>query len=161
MSAEEDLGVVFIEGTLVVADGRHVLDDDCVVRVLALLVQDGVGLNHVIHNVGLGDLLGTELPLGAQVLAVIVAEVVVTRDRRKPDACVDEEINQRRLHLCLSRFEVVTADEGTMLRGKFNGTWYECVLRRAIDERHLFKDASHGKDSGGRDLLVAILNGLE
>lgn len=115
MSAEEDLGVVFVEGTLVIADGRHILDDDGVIRVLALLVKDAIGLNHVIHNVGLGNLLGAELPLGAQVFAVIVAEMVVARNRRKLDACVDEEIHQRRLHLRLSGFEVVTADERAML----------------------------------------------
>ena len=51
MPAEEDLSVVLVEGPLVVADGRHVLDDDGVVRVLALLVQHGVCLDHVVDDV--------------------------------------------------------------------------------------------------------------
>ena len=53
MAAEEDLGVVLVERTLVVANGRHVLDDDGVVGVLAFLVQDVVGGDHVVDDVGL------------------------------------------------------------------------------------------------------------
>lgn len=33
------------------------LDDDRVVWVLSRLVQDAVGRHHVVHNIGLGDLL--------------------------------------------------------------------------------------------------------
>lgn len=77
VATHENLGIVLVQGTLVVSDGGHVLDDDAVVGVLALLVQYGVGLHHIIDNIGLGDLLGAELLLGAQVLAVVVAKVVV------------------------------------------------------------------------------------
>jgi len=53
MPAHEDLAVVLVEGALVVADGRHVLDDDAVVRVFAgvLVVQHRVGRDHVVHDV--------------------------------------------------------------------------------------------------------------
>lgn len=53
MSTHEDLSVVLVQSTLVVSDSRHVLDDNAVVGVLALLVQDRVSLNHVINNIGL------------------------------------------------------------------------------------------------------------
>ena len=43
----------------------------------AHLVQDLVGGHHVVHNVALGDLLAAERLGGLQVLAVVVAEVVV------------------------------------------------------------------------------------
>lgn len=38
VASHKDLGVVLIQGALVVTNSRHVLDDDSVVRVLALLV---------------------------------------------------------------------------------------------------------------------------
>lgn len=53
------------------------LDDNDVVRVLSLLVEDGVGSNHVINNIALGDLLGAELLGSRQVLSVVVTQMVV------------------------------------------------------------------------------------
>lgn len=47
------------------------------VRFLSRLVQDGVGLHHVIHHVALGDLLGAELLRSGQVFPIVVAEVIV------------------------------------------------------------------------------------
>ena len=72
MAAKKNLSIVLVQGALVVGYSRHVLDDDGVVGVLALGVQDVVSLDHVIDNVGLGDLLGAELLLGAQVLSRVV-----------------------------------------------------------------------------------------
>src|SRR5689334_14213352 len=69
VAAHKNLGVVLIKGTLVVTNSGHVLDDDGMVGVLAGAVEHAVGLNHVIDNVGLGDLLGAELLLRRQVLA--------------------------------------------------------------------------------------------
>lgn len=111
MTSHEDLSIVLIESTLVVADSWHVLDDDGVIWVLALLVENVVGLNHIIDNVGLGDLLGAELALRAQVLAIVITEMVVRSDRGQLDTSVDQEINKGRLHLGLARLEVVTTDE--------------------------------------------------
>jgi len=111
MTSHEDLSIVLIESTLVVGDSWHVLDDDGVIWVLALLVENVVGLNHIIDNVGLGDLLGAELALRAQVLAIVVTEMVVRSDRGQLDTSVDQEINKGRLHLGLARLEVVTTDE--------------------------------------------------
>ncbi|KAI6768308.1 hypothetical protein HG530_006317 [Fusarium avenaceum] len=161
MAAHENLGVVLVESTLVVSDSRHVLDDNAVVGVLALLVKDVVGLNHVINNVRLGDLLRAELLLGAQVLAIIVAEVIVAGNRSQLDTSVDEEVNKGRLHLGLARLEIVATNEGVVLLGKLNGSRDEGVLRRAVDERGLFKDTSNCKHGGRRNLLVSLLNGLE
>lgn len=146
VAAQEDLGVVLVERTLVVADGGHVLDDDGVVRVLALLVQDGVGGDHVIDDVGLGDLLGTELLLRAEVHTVVVAKVVVAGDGGELDAGVDQEINEGGLHLGLARLEVVTADEGAVLLRKLDGTRNEGVLRGAVDERDLLQDTGNSED---------------
>lgn len=41
------------------------------------LVQYGVGLDHVIHHVALGDLFGAELLWSGQVLPIVVAQVIV------------------------------------------------------------------------------------
>ena len=53
------------------------LNDNDVVGMLAFLVQDGVGGHHVVDNIALGDLLGTELLGSRQVLAVVISEMVV------------------------------------------------------------------------------------
>ena len=160
MSSHEDLRIVLIQRTLVVANGRHVLDDDCVVRVLTLLVKHSVGFNHVIDNVGLGNLLGAELLLRAEVLAVIVAKVVVAGNGGKLDTSANQEVDESRLHLGLARLEVITTNEGVMLLSKLNATRDEGVLGRAIDERNLLENASNRKDSGWCNFLVTILNCL-
>lgn len=161
VAAHEDLGVVLVQGALVVAHGRHVLDHHRVVGVLALLVQDVVGLDHVVHHVGLGDLLGAELALGAQVLAVVVAEVVVRRDRGQLDAGADQEVDEGRLHLGLPGLEVVAADEGAVLLSKVNGTRDEGVLGGAVDEWHVVEDTGDSEDGGRSNLLVSVSDGLE
>ena len=161
MSTHEDFRVVLIQRTLVVTNGRHVLDYDGVVWMLALLVQDGVGGYHIINDVGLGNLFGAELPLRAQILAVIVAEVVVAGDGGELDAGVDEKVNESRLHFCLTGLEVVATDEGIMFLSKLNGARDKGVLGRAIDERNPVENTSHSKDRGRRDLSMSRLNGLE
>lgn len=161
VAAHEDLGVVLVEGALVVADGGHVLDHDGVVGVLALLVQDVVGLNHVVDDVGLGDLLGAELALGAQVLAVVVTEMVVRGNGGQLDAGADQEVDEGRLHLGLAGLEVVTADERAVLLSKVNGTRNEGVLGGAVDERHVVEDTGDSKDGGRSNLLVSVSDGLQ
>jgi len=161
VAAAEDLGVVLVERALVVADGGHVLDDDGVVGVLTGLVEDGVGRDHVVDDVGLGDLLGAELLLGAQVHAVVVAQVVVAGNRGELDTSVDQEIDQRRLHLGLAGLEVITSDESGVPLGKLDRAGHESVLRRAVDERSVLQDRGHGEDGGRGNLRVAALDGVE
>eukprot|EP00955_Chlamydomonas_euryale_P085413 364097-Chlamydomonas_euryale.AAC.6 len=60
LAVHEDLARVLVHGTLGVANVGHVLDHDAVVGVLAVGVQQRVGLDHVVDDVGLGDLLGAE-----------------------------------------------------------------------------------------------------
>src|SRR5277367_1373988 len=146
MTAHEDLSIILIQGTLVVTNGWHIFDDHGVVGMLAFLVKDRIGFDHVINNIGLGDLLGTELPLRAEILAVVVSEMVVACNGSKLDPSIDEEINEGRLHLGLSRFKVISANEGSMLLRKLNSTWNESVLWGSIDERNTFQNTSNGKD---------------
>jgi hypothetical protein len=161
VTVQEDLRIVLIKSTLVVSDSGHVLDDDAVIGVLAILVQDVIGSNHVIDNVGLGDLLGAELLLGAEVHAVVVAQVVVAGDGGKLDTGADHKVDESRLHLGLTRLEVVTTDEGVVLLSKLNRTGNEGVLGRAVDEWNTLKDRGDREDSRGSDLFMAGLNGLE
>lgn len=161
MAAQENLGVVLVQRTLVVADSRHVLNHDSVIRVFALLIQDRVRLDHIVDDIALGNLLGPELALGAQVLAVVVAEVVVARDGGQLDARVDEEVDEGGFHLGLAGFEVVAADEGAVAGGEVDGAGDECVLRRPVDEGRRFEDAGYGEDGRGGDLFVPLLDGLE
>lgn len=161
MTTEEDLSVVLIKSTLVVANSGHVLDDNAVVGVLALLVQNVVCLDHVIHDIGLGDFLGAELLLGAQVLAVIVTKVVVAGNGCQLDTGTDKEIHQSGLHLGLARLEVVASDIGIVLLSKLNSTRDKSVLGRAVDEGGALQDTGNSKDGGRRNLLVTLFNSLE
>jgi hypothetical protein len=160
VTSHEDLGIVLIQGTLVVTNSWHVLDDDRVVRVFALLVEHRVGFNHVIDDIGLGNLLRAELLLGAEILSVIVAKVVVAGNGGELDTSADQEVHEGRLHLGLTRFEVVTANEGIVLLRKVNASWDEGVLGRTVDERNALKDGCDSKDGRWSNLLVALLNGL-
>lgn len=161
MATEEDLSVVLIKSTLIVANSGHVLDDNAVVGVLALLVQNVVSRDHVIHDIGLGDFLGAELLLRAQVLAVVVTKVVVAGNRGQLDTGIDKEIHQGGLHLGLARLEVIATNVGIVLLSKLNSTRNKGVLRRAIDKRCALQDTGNSKDGGRRDLLVTLLNSLE
>lgn len=138
MTAHEDLGIVLIKSTLVVTNSGHVLDDNSVIRVFTFLIEDSVRLDHVVDNVGLRDFLGAELLLRAKVLSVIVAKMVVASNGGKLDTSADQEINEGRFHLGLTRLEVVSADESVVLLSKLDSTWDEGVLRRPINEWDAF-----------------------
>jgi hypothetical protein len=140
VAVEEDLGIVLIKRTLVISNSRHILDDHAMVRVFAILVQDVVRSDHVVDDVGLGDLLGTELLLRAEVHAVVVAQVVVGGNRGELDTGADHEVDKGRLHLGLTRLEVVTTDEGIVLFSELNSTRDERILRRTIDEWNALKN---------------------
>lgn len=161
VSTHEDLRVVLIQGALVVAYSGHVLDHDSMVGVLAWLVEHAVSLNHIVHDVGLGDFLGAELLLRTEIHAIVIAEVIVAGDRSELDAGVDHEVDQGRLHLGLTGFEVVTPNECTVLLCELNRSWDKGILRRAIDERSILKDTSYCEDGRWGDLFMALLNGLE
>jgi hypothetical protein len=160
MTSHEDLSVVLIQSTLVVTNSRHVLDDDSVIRMLAFLVENRVGFNHVIYDIGLGDFLGAKLLLGAKVLPIVVAKMVVAGNRREFDTSANQEIDQCRLHLGLTRLEIITTDESIVLLSKFNSTRNKCILRGAVDEGNTLEDTSHSKDCGWCDFLVTVLNCL-
>lgn len=160
MTAHEDLRIVLIQSAFVVPDCRHILDDNGVVRMLAWLVEHIVCRNHVIHYIGLGDLLGSKLLLGAQIHPIVVTEVIVTGNGGELDPGIDHEIYKGRFHLCLTRLEVISADESMMLLGKLNGTWNKGILRRPIDERGVFQDTRNSEDGRRRHLLVTRLYGF-
>jgi len=127
------LSVVLIHCTFVVADRGHVLDDDRVVRMFAVIVQHIVRCDHVVDHVGLADLLAAELLLRRQVHPVIVAKEVERRNGRQLDAGIDEEVDQCGLHLRLARLEVVATQESAMLFSQLDTAGNEGVLRRTVD----------------------------
>lgn len=147
VASHENLRIVLIERTFVVAYCRHVLDNHGVIWMLTLLVQNGVCRDHVVNHIRLGDLFRPKLLLRAQIHAVIVAKMVVARDGGDLDTGIDEEVYKSRLHLGLPRLEVISADERTMLFGKLDRTGDERVLRGSIDKRSALQDACDGKYS--------------
>jgi hypothetical protein len=160
VTSHEYLSIVLIQSTLVVTDSRHILDNDSVVRMLALLVENRVGFNHVINNVGLGDFLGAELLLRAEILSIVVTEMIVAGNGSELDTSADQEVDQCRLHLGLTRLEIITSNECIVLLGKFNSTRNKCVLWGTVDKGNTLKNTSYGEDSGGGNLLVTVLDCL-
>lgn len=174
-TAAENLGVVLVDRALGVAHGGDVLDHDDVVRMLALslfaalgllllrggIVQQAVGVHHVVHDTGLGDLLGLELALSREVLAVVVAEMVVGRDGERLDARIDEELCEDGLELGLTRLEVVTTDERLVLLGQLDDTRDKGVLGGTVDKGLALENGSDGKDGGRRNLGVRSADRVE
>ena len=160
VTSHEDLGVILVESALVVAHGWHILDYYTVVWMLSLLVENVVGLDHIVYHVGFGNLLRAKLLVAAQIHAIIIAKVVVARNRGELDASVDHEVHERRFHLCLSGFKIITTDEGVMLLGKFNSTRHKSVLGGAVDERGVFKDTSNSENGRWGNFLVTRLDSL-
>ena len=102
----EDLRVVLVNGALGIPDSRNIFNHDNVVGMLALanrdafgsnlrgLIQKAVSINHVVDDAALADLFAPELLLGGQVVAIIVAKMVVGSNRKRLDASVDEELSK-------------------------------------------------------------------
>ena len=112
------------------------------------LVEKAVGVNHVVNNATLADLLGFELPLGRQVSSIVVAQVVVRSDGERLDTGIDEELGENRLEFRLSRLQVVTTDERLVALGKLDRTRNKGVLGGTIDERLAFEDGRNREESG-------------
>lgn len=112
-----NLGIALVNGPLRVSDRRDVLDDDNMVRVFILdrltsgawhsrLVQQVVGVHHIVHDIAL------ELTLRTQVVPIVVTKVVVGRDGEWLDTSIHEELGKHGLELGLARLEIVATDEG-------------------------------------------------
>lgn len=161
LAAHEDLGRVLVERALRVADVRDVLDDDCVVGALAVGVHLRVGGDCVVDDGALGDLLGAELRGRAEVLSVVVPEVVVGHDCGGSDPRADEKVDEHGLDLCLSALEVVAGDEDALSFGELDDARDERVLRRAVDVRCALEGGRDCEDCRRRDLGVVCVDGGE
>jgi hypothetical protein len=160
MTAHENLSIVFIQGTLVVSNSWHVLDDNSVVWVFTRCVEHRVSLDHIVNNIGLGDLLGSELLVRAEILAIVVTKMVVAGNGCELDTSTDQEVNKSRFHLGLSRLEIISTNKGVVLFSQLNGTWDKCVLWGTVDERSTLEDGSNGKDGRWCNFFVSVFNGL-
>jgi len=77
-SAKEDLGSILVEGSLRVANERHILNNNFVIdMIITLWVEQSVRLDSIVKNTSLGYLFRLEALVLRQVLSIIVAQVVV------------------------------------------------------------------------------------
>ena len=125
------------------------------------LEQETVGIYHVVDDAALADLLALELTLSRQVLAVVVAEVVVGGDGEGLDTSVDEELGEDGLELGLAGLEVITTDEGLLALGELDGTRDKGVLGSTVDEGLVLEDGGDSEDGGGGNLRVGVLDGVQ
>lgn len=157
-TTHEDLRGVLIHGTLRVTDIRDVLDNNAVVGVLTFLVENAVSVDNIINNRTLGDLLGTELCRAAEVLSIVVTEMVVAHDGTDLETSTDKEVSKNALDLGLTRLEVITSNMDTVAGSKLNSTGNKSVLGAAVDEAALLEDSSNSKESGRSNLLLVALD---
>ena len=61
---------------------------------LGRLVQQPVGVDHIIDDAALADLLALELRFRRQVATIVVAEMVIGRNGQRLDSRVDQELRQ-------------------------------------------------------------------
>jgi len=146
-AVHEDAAGVLVEGALRVLHEGYVLDDNLVVDVVvAFGVQNRVGLDGIVENAGLGNLLGLEALVFLKVLAVVVTEMVVGDNGGESDTGADEEVRHHGLEPGLAGLEVRTAEEGSFLLGVLDDTWVECVLWRTVQVKHTLLDGSDAVD---------------
>ena len=124
---------------------------------LAVFVEDPVALDHVVNDVGLADLFAPELLWCAQVLAVVVAQMVVAHDRHRFNPFiganffkqefrknsprkngdyftrVDKEVHQDGFEFSLAGLEVIPTDEDAPLLCQLQAAGHKGVLGGAID----------------------------
>mmetsp|Transcript_21119 Transcript_21119/g.49874 ORF Transcript_21119/g.49874 Transcript_21119/m.49874 type:complete len:552 (-) Transcript_21119:169-1824(-) len=161
LSPHENLRRVLVHGALRVADVRNVLDDHHVVGVFVFLKEDAVRFHHVVDHVRLGNFLASELRGRAQVLPVVVSQVVVRDDRDGFDPGTDQEIDQDALHLGLSALEIVTGNKDLLLTGQVDDTGNKGVLRGTVDEGAALQNGGDRKNGGRADLGLVALDGVQ
>ena len=81
------MGGVFALGVLALGSGK------------GRLVEEAVGVNHVVVDAALRDLLELKLGFGGEIAPIIVAKMVVGGDGQRLDTCVDQELSEDGLSL--------------------------------------------------------------
>jgi len=168
----EDLGIILIDSTLGITNGRNIFDDNNVVGMFPLtngstfrnfrsLEKKAVGVNHVIDNTTFADLLAPELPLSRQVTTVVVSKMIIRSNGKWLDTGVDKKLGKNRLKLSLAGLEIVATDEGFMTLSELDGTRNKGVLGSTINERLVFEDGSNSEESGRGNLRVGVLDRIQ
>ena len=109
----EDLRVVLVDSTLGVTDSRNIFDDDnmvgmftltnrSTVRNLGSFEKKVIGVDHVIDNTALANLLALELLLSRQVTTVVISKMVIRSDGEWLNAGIDKKLGENGLKLSLT-----------------------------------------------------------
>jgi len=168
----EDFGVVLIDRALGVTDRGNVFDDDDVVGVFALgllalgsrdrrLVEQAVGVNHVVDDAALRNLLRLELGLGGKIASVVVTEMVVGGDGERLDASVHQELGEDGLELGLTRLKIVTSNEGTVALRKLNGARNKSILGSSVDEGLALENSGNSEEGRWGNLGMGVFDRVQ
>jgi hypothetical protein len=163
----EDLRVVLVNGPVGILNSRNVFNHDNVVGMLAIAFRSDLGaldkrrLASTTSSTTLLLLISLLLNClsAGQVVAIIVAEMVVGGNRKRLDTSVDEELGKDGLELGLTRLEIITTNEGVMTLSELNGSWNKGVLGSTVGKRLAFQDGRNGEEGGGGDLGVGGFDG--
>lgn len=92
-------------------------------------------------------------------LAVVIAQVIITRNAQRLDTRIDQKLGQHTLDLCLATLEIITANKRLVPFRELNAAGHKRVLRGAVDERRAFQDGRYGKDGRGGHFVVRGFDG--
>jgi hypothetical protein len=159
-SSHEDLTGVLIDSFLGVSSRGNILDNNRVIRVLfrvSWIIEQRI-VKNILDAFWFGGFLGLELFLWGQVLAIVVAQVVVRHTWFGLDACTSEEIHEGGFEFGLACFEII-ADQQSTEGGVFQAR-DEGILGWAVDENAVLLERCQGEDSWGCDFRVIFFDGF-
>jgi len=110
-----------------------------------ILVEQRIRRYHVINNIALGYLLGPELGRSSEILSVVVTEVIIADNCDGLNPSTNKKVDENRLELGLSLFEVISTNENLVFNSNFHNTRNKSVLRAAVDICAFLEDGSNGK----------------
>lgn len=149
-AVHEDRTGVLVQGTFGVANEGNVLNNHFVVNVFVVFrIQDRVALDGVVQNSAFRELLRLEALVLGQVLAVVVAQMVVGNTTGDAQAGTDQKVAHDRFETGLSGLEVTAGQQTAFLLGILHHSGVERVLRRTIKVQDLFFNARHAEKHGG------------
>lgn len=96
-----------------------------------------------------------------KILAIVISKMVVGNNGRQSDTRTDQEVRHYRLESCLTRLEVGTSQEGSLLSGILNDTWMERVLWRTIQVKDTLLNCSDAVENGTWQNSVTFDSALE
>ena len=111
--------------------------------VVIVWVENFIRLDCVIQYTCFRNFLGLEALVFLEILAVVVAQVVVRDNRGDPDSRADQVVAHDSLKSSLARLEVTAPEKPSLLLSILDDCRVESILRGSVQVKNLLLDASY------------------